>query len=91
MLMSLSYMSPHSQERSQASNHLVEHIGRHRSSQDCLPGAPIHTPDVIGENDTANGEARRQRDLEWIILDLAGNRTDQRQPDPTVVASRRKD
>jgi hypothetical protein len=53
--------------------------------------APVQALDLIGENDTLNGEICRKRDLEGISLGSTRDRAEQAKPDLPVVRARRDD
>lgn len=54
-----------------------------------LPGPPIQTPDLIGEDDPVHGETFGNRHFKGIPFCPARDRTEDRQPHPRVVSRRR--
>ena len=53
--------------------------------------APVQALDLIGENDTLNGEICRKHDLKGISLGSTCDRAKQAEPNLAVVRARRDD
>ena len=53
--------------------------------------APVQALDLIGKNDTLNGEICRKRDLEGISLGSTRDRAKQAEPNLPVIRARRDD
>lgn len=76
------------EQRAQALANFGEHVVRSLSLKDHPPCLPVQVLYVIRQHDAADACAGRQRDLERISLDVAGDRAGHRQTCLCVVRPR---